>query len=461
MTGESVLEATATCSPFPSLFLGTFDDRYSEVLAHEYEEQPAVLSAKIKLLAKMVRASRNGCVYSGAGISTASGVPDYATRAEASIAPLVATPTSPWHAQPTHAHRVLVRLFSAGHLKRWFQQNHDGLPQKAGLPQHILNEIHGSWWDPSNPVVKMSGQLRADLYQDLEEWVTKADLCLALGTSLAGMNADRLAIGTAESYARRGLGQGLVIIGVQQTQGDKHAALRIFSKLDHVFDLLAKELGLHGGGDLGVEAGAGVGGDAPSQEAAVAAAALLEVMAGSSPGGDSASPPLSAPTLSTATAATAAAAAAAAAGGEMPLAAASAPPLFTVTPNVAAEDYAQSRFRIPYGADGKKLPAASPTSSWTTLDLQEDADIMITTGPYAGSKGAVVGRHCEGHYDLRVRVDMSKHRPAQKLRPGGPRAAAPPRPFFAPVPLKLGNWWVEAAVHGTVPQLPVVNCGDD
>ena len=38
-------------------------------------------------------------------------------------------------AEPTAAHRATVALHRAGHLKRWFQQNHDGLPQKAGLPQ--------------------------------------------------------------------------------------------------------------------------------------------------------------------------------------------------------------------------------------------------------------------------------------------------------------------------------------
>ena len=90
----------------------------------------------------------------------------------------------------------------------------------------------------------MSGQLRDDLYRDLMEWETTADVCLALGTSLAGMNADRLAVACGTAYNEHGRGQGLIIIGVQQTQGDKHAALRIFGKLDHVFSLLAEELGL-------------------------------------------------------------------------------------------------------------------------------------------------------------------------------------------------------------------------
>ena len=47
--------------------------------------------------------------------------------------------------------------------RHWVQQNHDGLPQKAGYPQQHLNEIHGAWFDPSNPVVPMSGTLREDL----------------------------------------------------------------------------------------------------------------------------------------------------------------------------------------------------------------------------------------------------------------------------------------------------------
>lgn len=37
------------------------------------------------------------------------------------------------------------------------------LPQKAGFPQEKMNEIHGAWFDPSNPVVKFGGKLRGDL----------------------------------------------------------------------------------------------------------------------------------------------------------------------------------------------------------------------------------------------------------------------------------------------------------
>jgi hypothetical protein len=38
------------------------------------------------------------------------------------------------------------------------------LPQKSGFPQEKINEIHGAWYDPSNPVVQFSGSLRGDLF---------------------------------------------------------------------------------------------------------------------------------------------------------------------------------------------------------------------------------------------------------------------------------------------------------
>jgi NAD-dependent SIR2 family protein deacetylase len=46
------------------------------------------------------------------------------------------------HAKPTIGHRSLVELWRYGKLQNWVQQNHDGLPQKAGFPQECINEIH-------------------------------------------------------------------------------------------------------------------------------------------------------------------------------------------------------------------------------------------------------------------------------------------------------------------------------
>jgi len=215
---------------------------YKTMQAHEFKDEPDVLEAKVKLLASLIGRSKACVAYTGAGISTASGIRDYATKASDSEgAPR--RKVSPWLAEPTHTHRVLVALHKEGHLKHWVQQNHDGLPQKAGFPQKDLNEIHGAWWDPSNPVVPMDGTLRGDLIEWMLEWEEKADLCLALGTSMVGMNADRMAV-TPAQRALSGEALGTVIVALQQTQYDKLSSLRIFAPMDQVMTLLEKEMAL-------------------------------------------------------------------------------------------------------------------------------------------------------------------------------------------------------------------------
>merc|ERR1712072_465886 len=83
-------------------------------------------------------------------------------------------------------------------IHEWIQQNHDGLPQKAGFPQEHINEVHGSWYDPSNPVVKYGGSCSPHF----EDWMRceaeNADLVLVLGTSLGGLYADQVATKAAE-----------------------------------------------------------------------------------------------------------------------------------------------------------------------------------------------------------------------------------------------------------------------
>jgi NAD-dependent SIR2 family protein deacetylase len=233
--------------PLPKLVRACREDArpgYKTMKAHEYLDEDDVLRAKINLLADLVRRSQNCVAYTGAGISTASGINDYATKADGSVA-AAKRKVSPWEAQPTLAHRALVAMYKNGHLKHWVQQNHDGLPQKAGFPQNDINEIHGAWYDPSNPVVPMSGSLREDLIKTMLDWEEKVDLCLAMGTSMVGMNADRMAVAPAQR-AKRGQARalGTVIVSLQQTQYDSIAALRIFATIDRVMEMLATELGL-------------------------------------------------------------------------------------------------------------------------------------------------------------------------------------------------------------------------
>jgi hypothetical protein len=125
------------------------------------------------------------------------------------------------------------------------QQNHDGLPQKAGYPQECINEIHGSWYDPCNPVVKYSGTLHDRAFPWMEDDALTADLVLVLGTSLGGLNADQVCTRTAErsllSGPRGALGS--VIMNLQQTEQDGKMTLRFFGKSDDILGILLQELG--------------------------------------------------------------------------------------------------------------------------------------------------------------------------------------------------------------------------
>jgi len=84
--------------------------------------------------------------------------------------------------------------------------------------------------------------LRSDLFNEVLQLENSTDLCLALGTSLSGLNADRLAKTPAQKYPGRGF--GLIIVTLQETQLDNICTLRIFAPLDEVLGLLAAELNL-------------------------------------------------------------------------------------------------------------------------------------------------------------------------------------------------------------------------
>lgn len=56
--------------------------------------------------------------------------------------------TMVWNLSSCDLLTALVALSKKGWVHHWLQQNHDGLPQKAGFPQEKINEVHGAWFDP-------------------------------------------------------------------------------------------------------------------------------------------------------------------------------------------------------------------------------------------------------------------------------------------------------------------------
>jgi len=120
---------------------------------------------KLETLARMITECRRGVVFTGAGISTESGIPDFRS------------PGGPWtkyqpinfqdfiaseemrreawrrkfamdgtmsKAEPNRGHRAVAALVERGKVAAVITQNIDGLHQAAGVPDKQVIELHGN-----------------------------------------------------------------------------------------------------------------------------------------------------------------------------------------------------------------------------------------------------------------------------------------------------------------------------
>jgi len=210
----------------------------AKLTASEFNDRENEMDVKVRELAKLMQASTKTVLYTGAGISAS--VVGQAARSGTNMVGWKGNET---HCAPTFTHHALGHLGRVGMIHGWVQQNHDGLPQKAGYPQEKLNEVHGSWYDPSNPVVKYGGSLHDRAYPWMVDDARTADLVIVLGTSLGGLNADQVATDAAERSCH-GEALGSVMINLQQTPQDGKMTLRLFGKSDEVLLKLMQELGM-------------------------------------------------------------------------------------------------------------------------------------------------------------------------------------------------------------------------
>jgi NAD-dependent deacetylase len=120
---------------------------------------------KIQLIAAKIRKGGRNIVFTGAGISTESGIPDY--RSQGGIwdkfRPVYfdefmssrQSREEYWRrwvtlyqgitaARPNSAHMALAGLHEIGLLQALITQNVDGLHQASGLPDEIITELHGN-----------------------------------------------------------------------------------------------------------------------------------------------------------------------------------------------------------------------------------------------------------------------------------------------------------------------------
>ncbi len=123
------------------------------------------MNEKIRLVARKIGEGGRNVVFTGAGISTDSGIPDYRSQGglwdkyrpvyfdefmaskEARVE-YWRRKSELYHdlmrAEPNPAHRALAELYRLGLLEAVITQNIDGLHQKSGLPDEKVIELHGN-----------------------------------------------------------------------------------------------------------------------------------------------------------------------------------------------------------------------------------------------------------------------------------------------------------------------------
>lgn len=146
---------------------------------------------EIDQLKQLIDASNNITVFSGAGISTESGIPDYRgpngvwtqnpslmyVKDDSVIDSLKQTLAG---AEPNVGHLAVAKLWEQGKLRGVVTQNVDRLHQAAGVPDSRVHELHGS----GDSIVKFGDMLDETTWHKAYNAVMDCDLLLVLGTSL-------------------------------------------------------------------------------------------------------------------------------------------------------------------------------------------------------------------------------------------------------------------------------------
>ncbi len=124
------------------------------------------MTEQIELLARLIVRSQTIIVFTGAGVSTESGIPDFrspggiwskydpedftiqrfvsSTEARRSFWKMSAESTLLAGAEPNPAHYAIAELHGLGKLDCVITQNIDDLHQKSGVPDNMVLELHGN-----------------------------------------------------------------------------------------------------------------------------------------------------------------------------------------------------------------------------------------------------------------------------------------------------------------------------
>ena len=223
------------------------------------------LEKRIKTLAQLLYESRHLVVFTGAGISTESGLPDFRgpdglwTRRDKGLPPQT-TPKSWDSFEPNVGHRAIVELQEMGKLKFLISQNVDNLHLKSGIRPELLAELHGNMTkfrctrcgkttdrSSEQSSCPCGGRLVSsvvDFGQSLPErdlslsyeHSRKSDLLVVVGSSLVVTPAADMPMEALRSGAR------LVIINEGETPFDRFAQLRFHERIGDILPPAIRQL---------------------------------------------------------------------------------------------------------------------------------------------------------------------------------------------------------------------------
>eukprot|EP01026_Neomeris_dumetosa_P013978 TRINITY_DN14989_c0_g1_i5.p1 TRINITY_DN14989_c0_g1~~TRINITY_DN14989_c0_g1_i5.p1 ORF type:complete len:461 (+),score=68.86 TRINITY_DN14989_c0_g1_i5:89-1471(+) len=253
------------------------DDLGGQLGAPEKFDSEEEINRKVMELADLVRQAKRIVFFTGAGISTACGIPDFrgpngvwTLKQQGKKLPENTTPF--YAARPSFTHMAIVALYTQQKVSYVVSQNVDCLHFRSGIPRQYLAELHGNCFAERCPKCNFeyirtfeqetvgfkltgrsceqkgcTGRLRDNIldWDDAlpeEEYgaslghARNADLMIVLGSSLQVTPANDIPVETVKN------GGKLVIVNLQETPKDKHAHMIIRGKSDDIMKKLIIQL---------------------------------------------------------------------------------------------------------------------------------------------------------------------------------------------------------------------------
>ena len=258
----------------------------------EIFDKTPILISKVKCLINLIKSSKSPLVFTGAGISTSAGIPDFRSSYKTTLK----TGPGVWESEdnrskyqgtpiikpaiecyPTITHMALKTLIDHNIIKHLITQNVDNLHMRSGITESYLTELHGNickeycekcqktyyrdyYVKPRNsdPLEVLTNRnckychvrLKKTLVNFGEkipilkllkcnEIVKECDICICLGSSLRVNPASKIPKEFSKNQNKK-----LAFINLQKGIFEEFADISIYGYCDDIMEMVMKELGL-------------------------------------------------------------------------------------------------------------------------------------------------------------------------------------------------------------------------